>query len=251
MDILGINSLEELLTLQVSDISHQLTAEEILHIAKLTGAFWEYDYEAAETGKIGMHAELKSGLHSDVFFVSRILLAHKNVRRIIAAQMAMNIQKTIGTNKLHNLRMVGVPDGATKLGEDIGDILQIPIMEMTKIDGQISLVSPTYFSNWESVLLVEDFCTRGTGFIEAVNAVRRVAPEVKIQPYNSVIINRGGLEHILIGKTKFTILPIVKLRVHDWDPDSANGCPLCKGDSVPIKPKETDINWEKITTSQF
>ena len=37
-------------------------------MAAMLGAFWSYDYEALKAGKPGMHALLKSGLHSEGLF---------------------------------------------------------------------------------------------------------------------------------------------------------------------------------------
>jgi orotate phosphoribosyltransferase len=244
LDILKMDK-AQLLTLSYKDIQHFLTPEEIVHIAKALGAFWSYDYRAAKNGKVGLHAELKSGLHSDCFFVSRILLEYENIRRIITDQMSMLI--------LHNIQspyiidsVAGVPDGATIIGEDISSFLGVKCVKMKKVDERIRLTSN--IKPGESVLVVEDICTRGTGFTEAVRAIWAVQPDARIIPYDPVIINRGGLDKIQMdGICKFEVLPIVKLDANDWSPDS---CPLCQKGSVAIKPKATDENWEKITTSQ-
>jgi hypothetical protein len=98
--------------------------------------------------------------------------------------------------------------------------------------------------------LIEDFCTRGTGFKEAVKAVLENCPSSKILPFDPVILNRGGLKAIDVpGVGAFTVLPVVEWRIEDWDP--TEGCPLCRMGSTPIKPKETEANWQAITTSQL
>ncbi len=245
MDITNMQK-DELLALKVEDVDRHLTPEDVLHMAKVFGAFWSYDYESARQGKVGMHAILKSGLHSDGFFVSRILLAPENIRRIIAAQMVMRIREALCKTTMPTC-VAGVPDGATKLGEDIGEMLDIRVLQMDKIDGRISLISSVYRE--DHVLVVEDFCTRGTGFAEAVSVIKINQPDVRFIPIDPVIINRGGLVIIDVdGVGLFGVRPVVEWRVNDWDPKVS--CPLCDLGSVPIKPKATEENWQAITTSQ-
>ena len=52
MDLLRM-SREELLALKPEDIQRALMAEEVVAIARTLGAFWTYDYGAAERGKLG------------------------------------------------------------------------------------------------------------------------------------------------------------------------------------------------------
>ncbi|MBU2597114.1 MAG: hypothetical protein KJ757_06120 [Planctomycetes bacterium] len=247
MSILKMNK-RELSCVTFRNIKGFLTPDEVVHIAKTMGAFWAYDYEAADKGKVGMHAELKSGLHSDGFFVSRILLEQENIRRIFSAQIAKEIGESCAIEEKPTC-VVGVPDGATTLGKDIGEQYDINVLEMRKTtSGKIVLVSS--LGPKEKVLLIEDFCTRGTGFIEAVLSIKKAQPKVCFVPYNPVIINRGGLKNILVpGVGDFKILSVVDWRVQDWDPKQ--GCPLCDRGSIPIKPKVSDANWKALTTSQL
>lgn len=241
-EIIGMTK-EELIALDPQSIDWPLSKEEIIYIAETFWAYWRYDYEAAKQGRVGMHAILKSELHSDGFFISRILLEHPNIRRIFANQLVLRF------NKLKAPKpdwVAGIPDGATKLGEDVAEIMGVKNAEMKKENGRIVLVSS--IGAGESLLGIEDFCTRGTGFKEAVLDILSKQPEVKILPYESVILNRGGLKEIVIeGVGSFKVVPAVEHWVNDWKPEE---CPLCKMGSEPIKPKATDENWRLITTSQ-
>jgi orotate phosphoribosyltransferase len=133
------------------------------------------------------------------------------------------------------------------LGQDVASFMYVSnIAEMKKENGRISMIS--VIAPDETLILVEDFCTRGTGFIEAVSEIVSKQPKVKILPYELVIINRGGLNEIEVkGIGTFKIVAVATHRVNDWDPSE---CPLCKMGSIPIKPKATDENWRDITTSQ-
>ena len=143
--------------------------------------------------------------------------------------------------------VAGVPDGATKLGLTIASIVGVEAAEMKKDDGKIILTSELF--GGATLLLIEDFCTRGTGFAEAVSHIASQQPSVTVLPYDPVIINRGGLEIISVpGVGVFNILPVVDKRVQDWD---LKDCPLCKAGSEPIKPKVNDENWELLINSQL
>jgi len=234
---------ERILSLKPEDVNRLLTAEEIVHIAKALGAFWSYDHEALKGGKPGLHALLKSGLHSDGFFVSRILLSAENIRKIISEQMAMRIFE-LKEDVLPDY-VAGVPNGANELGLELAELLGAEHARMEKVGGKIKLVS--HINPGDSILLVEDFCTRGTGFAEAVSAVKETCPEADIFKYDPVIINRGGLKVVSTEFGDFKILSVVDVRIQDWDPDS---CELCRAGSVAIKPKESDQNWHELIESQ-
>ena len=234
---------EELLVLEIKDIGQLLTPDEVVYMATSLGAFWAYDYEAAKAGKVGMHAVLKSGLHSDGFFVSRILLHPWNMRYIMANQIVLRLREA---NIQQPDYVVGIPDGATTLGEEVTWMLGSKRALMEKVDGRICF--QTYPNPDANLLLIEDFCTRGTGFIEAVRAVLMKHPTVKIIPYDPVIINRGGLREVVVeGVGKFSVLPVVERRIQDWTPAE---CPLCTSGSKAIKPKATDENWRMLLESQ-
>jgi orotate phosphoribosyltransferase len=243
LDILSM-SRDGILSLDPREVTRPLTAEEVFYIAIVLGAFWAYDYNAANRGKVGLHAELKSGRHSDGFFVSKIMLAPPNILAIMGNQIILRLN-AIGICKPNYV--IGIPDGATALGAYIAQKEKIELAKMQKVDGKITLVTP--IEPEKRVLLVEDFCTRGTGFKEAAAGIIKQQPLARILAYDPVIINRGGLKTFLVdGVGNFTILPVAEQRVSDWDPAE---CPLCKQGSKLIKPKATDENWELITTSQL
>ncbi len=225
------------------DPSRLLTEKEVVYIATTLGAFWAYNYKALKKGKPGLHAELKSGLHSDGFFISKILLESWNMRVIMGDQIVLRLKQS-GIARPD--WVAGIPDGATELGKEVAQALGAKESLMKKEDGKIVLISS--IGAGESLLLVEDFCTQGTGFKEAVGDIIAKQPKVRILPFEFVIINRGGLKEIAIdGLGVFKIVPVAEHRVQDWSPED---CPLCKVGSKPIKPKATDENWKLITTSQ-
>jgi orotate phosphoribosyltransferase len=156
----------------------------------------------------------------------------------MANQMAMHLRPLISPP----IWVAGIPDGATKLGEDLAEILGSKVAEMEKVDGKIRIVSQ--IGPGEKILLCEDFCTRGTGFREAVIDIVSKQPDVDFIFIEPVIINRGGLKCVEVpGVGSFYILASAENRVNDWKPSE---CPLCQMGSIPIKPKEVDENWRLI-----
>lgn len=242
-DILKLDH-EGIMALAPADVDRPLTVEEVLHIAISLGAFWTYNYEALKAGKPGLHALLKSERHSDGFFVSRILLEPGNILDIMAAQMVLKLTPSlIGFPDY----VIGIPDGATKLGAKVAELLDANVGMMRKEDGH--LVLDTRLAPFDTILLVEDFCTRGTGFTEAVQRILARHPDADIIPFNPVIINRGGLETITVdGVDIVRVLPIAERRIQDWEPSE---CPLCQAGSRAIKPKVSEESWYEITHSQL
>ncbi len=243
----------QLLAFDPNDMVRALTTEELVHIANVLGASWFYDYEALEAGRPGMHAELKSGRHSDGFFVSRILLDPENIRRLVVAQMAMLLKAVMlkegkGNSPTH---VVGVPKGATVLGEGVGAALGLEVLKMHKTDqGQFVVASP--IGATACILVVEDICTTGKGFFIAIQALQEVQPKASFFPYDPVIINRGGLSSFCVkGVGGFTVLSLANIEISDWDVENGEECPLCKRGSEPVKPKATNANWQLITTAQL
>jgi hypothetical protein len=144
--------------------------------------------------------------------------------------------------------IVGIPTGATDLGEDVRKLCGSKelILEKT-VDGHIIL--KTIPESNSTIAVIEDFSTRGTGFSEVVREILGKNPSVRIIPYVFEIINRGGLETIDVPEIgSFKIVPLAEHRIEDWHPDK---CPLCMMGSKPIRPKATDKNWKAITTSQL
>jgi orotate phosphoribosyltransferase len=248
-DILGMGR-DDILNLEPGSVNRRLTKEEILHIFNELGGFWAYDYEAGREGRPGFHALLKSKRHSDGFINSKVVLCHPNVRRIFANQVALRFNE-LGLPKPDFV--AGIPTGATGLGRDVAEILGSEAAEMEKtVEGDRKVIRMrTRIEPEQKLLLVEDFCTKGTGFSEAVRDIISISNSPSaIIPHEIVIINRGGLREIDIeGIGTYAITPLAEHRINDWDPEKGE-CPLCKSGSRAIKPKDPLENWELLMNSQ-
>lgn len=204
-----------------------------------------YDYAAARAGRPGLHALLRSLLHSDGFFVSRILLAHANILALMADQIARRV-------RMAGLPIpefvAGVPSGATTLGSPVAQALGSSVLLLQKVNGQMVCDAGLPYEG--TVLLVEDFSTQGTGLRDAALAILDVHPSACIVPRFPSLLNRGERKEIFVeGAGSFAFLPVVEQRIQDRPADKC--VPCLEFGSTAIKPKETDENWRLITTSQL
>lgn len=240
---------EELCALRVEDCANLFSAEEFLSIAKLLGSFWAYDYQALKNGRPGLHAELKSGRHSDGFFAAKILLSQGNMLDIISHQMLCKLENTGMKSSDYPNSVIGIPDSATQLGQAIARRLLIGDEVLVRKDenGHMVTDKAAICPNW-NVLIVEDVCTRATATKEVIQLIQSQGWDApNILPYVLVILNRGGLLTIRAGDLDLDVLPLVECRMNDWE---LMDCPLCKQGSQAIKPKQSQESWEALVTSQ-
>src|SRR3989344_6823462 len=151
-NIIGLSKEKLAECLDPQSFTRKLSGEEIIYLAKTFDACWEYDYQAAANGKIGRHAVLKCGSHSDIFFNSKIFLSNDNIREIIARQLVSKYYSGLLVERPD--WVVGIPDGAKDLGRDVARILMSRLAIMTKENGRMKLESR--ISPYASVLMVED-----------------------------------------------------------------------------------------------
>jgi len=243
--IIGLSKEKLVKCLDPLRFTRELSGEEVIYLAKAFDACWEYDYQATAKGKIGMHAVLKCGSHSDIFFNSKIFLSNDNIREIIARQLVSKYYSGLLAERPD--WVVGIPDGAKDLGRDVARILMSRLAIMTKENGRMKLESR--ISPYASVLMVEDLCTQGTGLKDAVREVLAKQPRALVLWHELAVVDRGGLGHVNISDVyEFTVVSLAQLKVNDWPPDY---CPLCHAGSKPIKPKTTDENWQLLIRSQL
>jgi orotate phosphoribosyltransferase len=195
------------------------------------------------------HALLTSGMHSNGFFNSRLVIPDEVLLRDAASDLLELFAQNGGdVSKVQGV--VGPQTGATKLAEFISH--QISAFNRDECfsaspakkesAGQKSMV----FSNedleiipGQSILLCEDVLTTGSSVGLAETAVVNAGGTVL--PFILVLVNRSGLAEVS-GKK---IIALIDRALPMWTPEE---CPLCREGSKAIRPKDKhpEDNWAAL-----
>lgn len=189
------------------------------------------------------HALLTSGGHSNGFFNSRLVVSDEPLLREAVSDLVNLYRDVNGFAKGAGI-IVGLQTGATKIAEFMSD-------EGQKYGWMCGWASPEkvgegknkriFFSLDEfsvlkdkAVLLCEDVITTGGSIDLTATAVIEAGGVVL--PYVLALVNRSGLEEVDGRK----ILALVNHPMATWEEKE---CPLCKGGSKPLRPKD---NWKLL-----
>lgn len=254
-----------LINLDPESVMRKISIEEFFHILKTLDNLWFYDRDALKIGKVGYHAKLKSELCSDGFVnLKGVLKQYPKIRKIFAYQLKLMILELVdqGIIKMPTY-IAGVPSAATELGEDVAHMLGVKSAEAIKgKKGEILFL--TKLAKGETLLLIEDICSKATGIMETIEdvIVCHSADFNAIIPVEIVLLNRGGLKSFVVKGVEYEIISAYTRRIGEWMPIDASNelverfpdaspCPLCARDVPRIKPKESNENWDLITTAQL
>lgn len=205
-------------------------------------ALWIHDGVAHKP-----HAVLASGVHSNGFFNSEIVMQDPR----LLDEACMNLielmldDENIFFNQID--RVVGPAMGAITLAHDMARHISfkkaLPCLRgyVEKMDDRPD--SPMHFRRvglevGERVLLVEDVITSGNSVKKASQAVLEAGGIIS-PPVIVALVNRSGLLEV-DGKK---IIALINRPILSW---SAEECPLCAhGSEALVKPKLAE-NWERL-----
>lgn len=198
------------------------------------GALWIHSGAEAQP-----HALLTSGMHSNGFFNSRLIIQDEELLRQAAADLAELFRQ-----REHRWAgcVVGPQTGATKLAEFLSEFLSHSIWASPAKSGPDEPKSMVLSAEdalkvyFRRVLLCEDVVTTGASTLLTIEAVTRA--DGGLFPYLLTLVNRSGHSHI--GDCK--ILALIDKAMPIWSPEE---CPLCLAGSEPIRPKDPD-NWARL-----
>lgn len=206
---------------------------------KAKDALWFHDGNVKRP-----HALFTSGMHSNSFFNSRLVIADDALLREAASDLLELFVKKGG--ELSEVQgVVGPQTGATRLAELIRDEVVERVGSRCfwaspakhEFEGKKSMV----FSDEDLgafprrlVLPCEDVLTTGGSVNLATTAV--VAAGGRVLPYILVLVNRSGLAEV--GGKK--IIALIDREMPMWTPDE---CPMCKAGSEALRPKD---NWARL-----
>lgn len=213
------------------------TAEEWIRAYQMKGALWLHDGSPKKP-----HAELASGKHSNGFFNSRLVIADEPLLADAAHDL---VELFWFEEKLADAQVVvGPQTGATMLAGLIARRLShlsqracLTASPAKDADGKPNVFTPAEHGFLKGMysLFCEDVITTGGSIRHTVEAVEK-AGGIPLR-YVLTLVNRSGASRIDGRK----IVALIDRPMPMWTPDD---CPLCKGGSEAIRPKD---NWARLT----
>ena len=194
------------------------------------------------------HALLTSGKHSNGFFNSRMVIPDEVLLREAASDLVELFAEYGGELRMLD-GIVGPQTGATKLAQLVCEELVLGMNtdyfwlspakhEECGVKSMVFGDEDLKFLPGSSILLCEDVLTTGGSVELAARAV--IDAGGVVLPYILVLVNRSGLKEVNGRK----IIALIDRSMPLWEPDE---CPLCKGGSEAIRPKD---NWMRLNATQ-
>ena len=185
-----------------------MTSNEVLDIYKKTGALL--------TG----HFLLSSGLHSEQYLQSALVLQRPDIATKLCAALADNF-KNLG------IEVVIAPAlGGVFVSHETARALGVRALFAERVNGELTLRRGFVIKPAERTLVVEDVITTGKSTKETVEVVKKAGGMVVAA---GALVDRSG------GKADIGVpyRSLVTLTVPVY---TAETCPLCKAGSTPMKP---------------
>ena len=185
-----------------------MTSQEVLDLYKKTGALL--------TG----HFLLSSGLHSEQYLQSALVLQQPDIATRLCADLA-------GHFKDLKIEVVIAPAlGGVFVSHETARALGVRALFAERMSGELTLRRGFKIKPGERVLVVEDVITTGKSTKETIDVVKQAG---------GVVIAAGSLVDRSNGKADIGVpyTSLVTLSVPSYMPED---CPLCKAGSTPIKP---------------
>lgn len=166
------------------------------------------------------HFRLSSGLHSQRYLQSALVLQHPEFAAALGAGIAAR------TRHLDPTVVLSPALGGIVIGQEAGRALGVRAIFAERQDGRLVLRRGFTLSRADRVLVVEDVITTGLSTRETVDVANATGATVVGA---AAIIDRGNNDATL----GIPLYALVKLEVPTYQPEN---CPLCaKGDPV-VKP---------------
>ena len=185
-----------------------MTQDEVLDLFRQAGALLEG------------HFKLSSGLHSDRYLQSALVLQHpdfaERMGRALAARLE-HLQPTV---------ILSPALGGIVIGQEVGRALQVRSIFAERQDGKLTLRRGFTLSPADRVVVVEDVITTGLSTRETIDAAEAAGAQVLGA---ASIIDRGSDA----ARLNVPLQALVRMEVPAYQPES---CPLCAAGQPVVKP---------------
>jgi orotate phosphoribosyltransferase len=182
--------------------------EEVLEIYRRTGAL------------LSGHFLLSSGLHSDRYLQSALVLQQPDIATKLCAELAADF-------KGQGIEAVIAPAlGGVFVSHETARALGVRALFAERVNGELTLRRGFTIRPGERVLVVEDVITTGKSTRETIEVVTKAGGSVIAA---ASLVDRSG------GKAQLGV-PYRSLVTLDVPTYPAESCPMCKAGSAPVKP---------------
>jgi orotate phosphoribosyltransferase len=190
-----------------------MTQDEVLDIYRRTGAL------------LSGHFLLSSGLHSDRYLQSALVLQEPDIATRLCAALAASF-------KDEQIQVVIAPAlGGVFVSHETARALGVRALFAERVDGELMLRRGFTIKQGERVLVVEDVITTGKSTRETIDVVRKAGGIVVAA---ASLVDRSG------GNAELGV-PYRSLVTLDVPTYNADTCPMCKAGSTPVKPGSRDL----------
>jgi orotate phosphoribosyltransferase len=185
-----------------------MTSEEVLDLYKKTGAL------------LSGHFLLSSGLHSDCYLQSALVLQQPDIATKLCAALASNFRG-------QRIEVVIAPAlGGVIVSHETARALGVRALFAERVNGDLTLRRGFVIKTGEKVLVVEDVITTGKSTRETIEVVKQAGGVVAAA--GSLIDRSGGKADLGVPYHSLTTLEVPTYKHDD--------CPMCKAGSTPVKP---------------
>jgi orotate phosphoribosyltransferase len=171
-------------------------------------------------GLLEGHFRLSSGLHSDRYLQSALVLQYPEFAEVLGRALAER------THHLQATVVLSPALGGIVIGQEVGRALGVRAIFAERQDGAMTLRRGFTLAPSDRVLVVEDVVTTGGSTRETAAAAEAVGAQVLGV---AAIVDRGGDP----GRVGLPMQVLLRLDVPTYPPEV---CPLCaRGDAI-VKP---------------
>jgi orotate phosphoribosyltransferase len=185
-----------------------MTDKEVLDLFRQSGALLEG------------HFRLSSGLHSDRYLQSALVLQHPDFAEQMGRALAARLEH------LQPTAILSPALGGIVIGQEVGRALQIRALFAERQDGKLLLRRGFTLAPTDRVIVVEDVITTGGSTRETVAVAEETGASVLGA---AAIIDRGADP----GRLNLPLQALVRMDVPAYPPES---CPLCARGVPVVKP---------------
>jgi orotate phosphoribosyltransferase len=185
-----------------------MTPESVLDMFRSSGALLEG------------HFKLTSGLHSERYLQSALVLQYPDLAEQLGAALAER------TRHLQPTAVLSPALGGIVIGQEVARALHVRALFAERQEGALTLRRGFTLSDADRVLVVEDVLTTGGSTRETASIAQTFGAQVVGA---AVIVDRGSDP----ARLNLPLQALVKLQVPTYQPET---CPLCARNVPVVKP---------------